>query len=83
MTTAQLKRKGSYEDYTNEAYLSQPAWDIARYRIGNVYIIPLTFSKEGLYYIHLYYDNKEIIEPVSLNTKGKSPASGIIIKVNK
>ncbi len=83
MSPAQLKRKGSYEDYTNETYLRMPAWDIAPYRSGSVYTIPLTFSEGGLFYIHLFYDSKEIVKPASLNTRGKTPVSGIVIKVNK
>jgi uncharacterized protein YkwD len=78
----QISRKGSYEDYSDEEYLKIPAWDLARWRNGTYYKIPLTFTKEGLYYIHVYYDKKEITKPTSLNTKGKSPASGIVIKVN-
>jgi len=83
MTPAQIKKKGSYEDYTNETYLNMAAWDLARYRNGSAYEVPLSFSKEGLYYLHFYYDYKEIIKPASLNTKGKSPVSGIVIKVNR
>jgi hypothetical protein len=80
---SQLKNKGSYDDYTNEEYQSIVAWDLARYRRGTSYTIPLRFSKEGLYYIHIYYDKKEITKPSSLNTKGKTPGSGIVISVNK
>ncbi|MDP3003372.1 MAG: hypothetical protein Q8N38_09620, partial [Bacteroidales bacterium] len=66
-----------------EEYLEIVAWDLARYRSGTSYKIPLRFSKEGLYYIHIYYDKKEITSPAFLNTNGKTPASGIVIKVNK
>jgi hypothetical protein len=83
LTPAQLRKKGSYEDYTNEEYLKITAWDLARYRDGSSYRIPLRFSKEGFYYIHIYSDKKEITKSSSLNTKGKTPASGIGIKVNK
>ena len=83
MTPGQIKKKKSYEDYTNEEYLKMPAWELAGYKRGSSYIIPLRFSKEGLYYIHIYSDKKEITKPVSLNTKGKTSASGIVIKVNK
>ena len=83
LTPARLSKKDSYDDYTNEEYLTIAAWDLAQYRNGSSYKIPLRFSKEGLYYIHIYSDKKEIIKPSSLNTKGKTPASGIVIKVNK
>ncbi len=82
LTPSQISRKGSYDDYSNETYLTKGAWDIAAFRTGSSYKIPLTFSKEGLYYIQLYYDEKEFIKPASLNTKGKTPVSGIVIKVS-
>ncbi len=83
LTPAQLKKKTSYEDYSNDKHLTMPAWDLAMYRSGISYKIPLLFSEEGLYYIHLYSDKKEITKASSLSTKGKYPVSGIVIKVNK
>jgi uncharacterized protein YkwD len=83
LKVAQLKKTGGYEDYTNEQYLVIPAWELAKFRSGNTYNIPLKFSKEGLFYIHIYQDKKEIIKPVSLNTNGKVQASGIVIKVTR
>jgi hypothetical protein len=59
------------------------AWEIGRYRNGNQYTIPLKFTKEGLYYIHLYLDRKEIKNPSALSTKGKTEGCGIVIKVVK
>ncbi len=70
-------------DYTNEIYKEIYAWDLSRYRNGNVYRIPLSFSKEGLYYIQIFTDTREINKPASLNTKGKTPESGIVIKVDR
>ncbi len=81
LTVEQINRKGSYEDFTAEQYLSMPAWDLASFRNGQEYRIPLTFSKEGLYYIQIYTDKREITGPASVNTKGKVPCSGIVIKV--
>jgi hypothetical protein len=80
---AQLKKTGSYDDYTNEQYLVIPAWDLAKYRKNSTYTIPLKFSKEGLYYINIYQDKKEITKPVSISTKDKVQACGIVIKVSK
>lgn len=82
LSVRQLQAKGSYEDYTNEDYLTLPGWELAKYRNGNTYVIPLTFSKEGLYYIHIYTDKTELTKPSSINTKGKNPVSGIVIRVN-
>jgi len=83
LTPAQIRKRGSYQDFTNEEYKNIVAWDLSRYRNGTIYKIPLSFSKEGLYYIQIYSDNKEITKPASVNTKGKTPESGIVIKVNR
>jgi len=78
---AQIMKRGSYDDYTNEEYLIIPAWELSSYRSGSTYKIPLNFSKDGLFYINIYSDKKEIRKPTSLNTKGKTSGSGIVIKV--
>jgi hypothetical protein len=83
LSPAQISRKGSYRDYTDEEYQSIAAWDLSRYRNGTLYQIPLKFTKEGLYYIQIFSDKKELTKPGSLNTKGKTPVSGIVIKVNR
>lgn len=83
LTPAQISKRGSYQDYTNEEYKSMAAWDLSRYRNGTLYQIPLKFTKKGLYYIQIFSDKKELTKPASLNTKGKTPESGIVIKVNK
>lgn len=82
MTPAQISKRGSYRDFTNEEYKNMVAWDLSRYRNGTIYQIPLSLSKHGLYYIQIYSDKKEITRPAPLNTKGKTPQSGIVIKVN-
>jgi uncharacterized protein YkwD len=81
LTPAQISKKGSYRDFTNEEFKDIAAWDLSKYRNGTIYEIPLSFTKEGLYYIQIFSDKKEITKPGSLNTKGKSPESGIVIKV--
>ena len=83
LTVDQLRKRGSYDDYSNEQYLKMTAWELAAYRTGTTYKIPLSFSKEGLYYVHIYYDKNEIKNPASINTKGKTPVSGIVIKVKR
>lgn len=83
LAPAQIRKRGSYEDFTNEIYQNITAWDLCRYRNGSEYSIPLSFSEEGLYYIQIYSDKKEITKPASIDTKGKTPESGIVIKVNK
>lgn len=83
LTPAQISKKGSYRDYTGEISKEMAAWDLSRYRNGTIYEIPLKFSGEGLYYIQIYSDKKEITKPASLNTKGKTPESGIVIKATR
>ena len=81
MTPAQISKIGSYEDFSDEEYLRMAAWDLAAFRSGSVYKIPLKFSKKGLYYIQIFSDKKEITGPSSVTTTGKTPYSGIVIKV--
>lgn len=83
LTPSQIKQKGSYEDFTDDQYQKLFAWDLSRYRNGTEYRIPLRFSQEGLFYIQIYLDKREIKKPGSMNTKGKTPYTGIVIKVNK
>lgn len=80
---SQLTRTGSYEDFTTELYQKIPAWELADWRNGTSYRIPLKFTKEGLYYIHIFTDPEEHKGAQSINTKGKTPVSGIVIKVMK
>jgi uncharacterized protein YkwD len=81
MSPKEISSKRSYNDFTEQEYLKIPAWELAKYRNGPFYRIPLKFSKEGIYYIHIYSDKKEITKPSNLDTKGKTPYSGIVIKV--
>ena len=83
LSPAEINKRGGYMDYTNDQYKEITAWDLSRYRNGTVYTIPLSFSDEGLYYIHIYADKKEITKPGTLNTKGKTPATGIVIKATR
>jgi uncharacterized protein YkwD len=83
LNVGQLKKTGSYQDFTKEEYMKLTGWELSRYRDGTLYKIPLRFAREGLYYIHIYLDKKEIKNPSSFNTKGKAEGSGIVIKVEK
>jgi uncharacterized protein YkwD len=83
LKVAQLKKTGSYQDYSNEEYLKLTGWELARYREGSSYNIPLKFTREGLYYIHIYIDRKEVKNPGAVSTKGKVEGSGIVIRVEK
>lgn len=83
MKVSQLKKTGSYQDYTSEEYLQMPAWEFGKYKTGNSYRIPLKFTGEGLYYIQIFIDKKEIKNPSALNTKGRTAGCGIVIRVEK
>jgi uncharacterized protein YkwD len=83
LSPAKISKMGSYQDYTNEEYKEFTPWELSRYRNRTSYTIPLTFNREGLYYIQIYSDKKEVTRPTSMNTKGKSPESGIVIKVSR
>ena len=79
MTPEQIRRRASYSDFGDEEVMKIPAWDLAKYRSTDGYSIPLKFSREGIYYIQMYLDKTELTTPRSINTRGKEPASGIVI----
>lgn len=81
LTPEQISKKGNYPDFSDEQYLNMPPWQLARFRNGTIYQIPLTFNDKGLYYIQIYSDKNEITKSSSVTTKGKTPESGIVIKV--
>jgi len=83
IAAGQISKKGSYDDFSNEQYFKMAAWELASYRNGSSYKIPLRFSVEGLYYIQIFYDKKEVSEPSYVNTRGKTPGSGIVIRATK
>ena len=78
----QLEKKGSYDDFSGEEYLKMPAWEITKYKKGSTYTIPVKFNKEGLYYIQIVADQREITNPSKIDTKGKAIGSGIVIRVS-
>ncbi len=83
LSITQIMKKGSYSDFGEEEYQTMPAWELSQYRNGTTYKIPLTFTKEGLYYIQVFSDKKELRKSASITTKGKSPFSGIVIKASR
>ena len=82
MTPEEITRRPSYTDFGDEEVIKIPAWDLAKFRSADGYSIPLKFSREGIYYIQMYLDKNEIVTPKSINTRGKDPASGIVIFAN-
>ncbi len=83
LTPAQIMRKGSYADFGDQEYRTILPWELSKYRDGITYRIPISFTKEGLYYIQVYPDKKELTKPTSVDTKDKTPVSGIVIKVTR
>ncbi|HOU97188.1 MAG TPA: CAP domain-containing protein [Bacteroidales bacterium] len=77
----QKPRQGSYDDFSDEITLRIPAWELSKYREGTIYKIPLSFSKEGLYYIQVFTDKNEITTLRQISTKGRPPVSGIVIRI--
>jgi hypothetical protein len=83
LSPAEINKRGSYRDFTDHEYKTFTAWDLSRFRNGTLYQIPLSLQDEGSYYIQIYSDKKEITKPAPLNTKGKTPESGIVIRVSR
>jgi len=76
----QKPRQGSYEDFSGEVAYRIPAWELSLYRQGATYTIPLRFTTEGLYYIQIFTDAREMRTPGKITTKGRTPLSGIVVK---
>lgn len=83
LNAKEISRRSSYSDFTDHEHSKLPAWELAKYRNGPYYTIPLTFKNEGLYYIQIFTDKKEITRPADISTKGKVPYSGIVITVRR
>ncbi len=82
LTADRINRMGSYDDFTPDISLSIWPWEIGGYLNGDRYEIPMTFNDEGLYYIHIYLDDREF-SGNSASTEGKLQASGVVIRVAK
>jgi len=80
MTPQQINRKGSYPDYTEVRALSLWPWELEKHRQGDVFHIPVSFEKKGLYYVQLYLSDQPY-STTSASTRGKTQASGLVIRV--
>jgi hypothetical protein len=83
MNVRQLSETGAYGDFSDEVVVNSAPWDLVKFRHENVYTLPVKFTKEGIYYIHLYISDKEYPGYGSVTTEGKEPVSGIVIRVNR
>ncbi len=81
ITVEEAKKHTSYSDFTKSVVTTLYPWDMANYRKGELYEIPLSYKKPGVYYIHLYRDFKEEKAKGDFTTEGKMIASGIVIVV--
>jgi hypothetical protein len=83
MSVSQLSETSSYGDFTDEVFANLAPWDLKKFRHENIYTIPLKFQKDGIYYLHIYLDDKEFSGYGSASTDGKDPVSGIVIRVKR
>ena len=83
MSVAQVKRRGSYTDFTNTQASTINPLKVQDYRKGNTYTLPFEFARPGLYYIQVYEEDR----PYRLGTKysnaGKIQGSGIVVRVGR
>jgi len=82
MTAAAISKIKTYADFSPN--IENELWtnEMAQFRKSEVYEIPLRFAKAGMYYVHLYQDNKEYLQaPKRASTKDKLQASGLVIVV--
>jgi hypothetical protein len=83
MNVRQLSETGAYGDFSDEVFVNSAPWDLAKFRHDNIYTIPLKFTEEGIYYIHIYINDKEYSGYRSVSTEGKEAVSGIVIRVKR
>jgi uncharacterized protein YkwD len=79
MTPAQVNGMGSYADFSGERARLLSPWDLRAFRENGVYALPLEFDKPGLYYLHMYLDDREYTQGTA-TTRGKIQASGLVIR---
>jgi uncharacterized protein YkwD len=82
LSPKQISSRPYYNDYTDDIAYQIAPWEIDNYLTNGSYNIPLQFDKKGLYYVHIYSDDKPYKEGSRFKTEGKLQASGIVIRVN-
>lgn len=80
MKKKQIENKDSYTDFTDHEVTFYSPLELNAMKKGSEYVIPLSFKKPGLYYIQIGIDSK-LPSGDDYNTKDKTIASGIVIKV--
>lgn len=80
MTPAEINRKSSYNDYSSTKIFSLWPWQLKSDPKTGKTTIPVKFSREGLYYIHIYLSNTKYTGGRA-STAGKIISSSIVIKV--
>ena len=80
MSVAQVNAQGAYPDYTGTQEHELWPWDLKTGADG-ITRIPLSFSRRGLYYVHIYLDTKPPATGGSAGTQGKIQASGLVVRV--
>lgn len=81
MTVAQVERKGSYPDFTNQTAANLWPWDLMSMDEEGWTEAVLTPTRDGLYYVHIYLNDTPYTGGSSANTRGKLQASGLVIQV--
>ncbi|MBS1638193.1 MAG: hypothetical protein JST26_19930 [Bacteroidetes bacterium] len=79
MKPKQIERLTSYPDFSKKRTNELMPWELKAQRTGNTYEIPFLFKKKGLYYIHLYVQDKEPKGKKQFDSRKLYPASGIVI----
>jgi uncharacterized protein YkwD len=80
MSVGQVNAQGSYPDYTGVQEHTIWPWELETDDAG-ITRVPFTFSRRGLYYVHIYLDTKPHTGG-SADTRGKIQASGVVVRVD-
>ena len=80
ITQTVANKISSYNDYTDEISQKILPWEMPQADENGYTPLEFTFNKKGLYYIHIYTDDKPYTKG-NASTKNKIQSSGVVIQI--
>jgi len=80
MSQTVANKISSYNDYTDEISQKILPWEMPQADENGYTPLEFTFNKKGLYYIHIYTDDKPYTKG-NASTKNKIQSSGVVIQI--
>ena len=81
MTSAQINRLNSYNDFTKQIEFQLWPWEIPSPNRDGFITLRKRLNKKGLYYIQIYLSKEAYKGGKVASNRGKIPASGVVIQV--